>query len=285
MNRKISPRQITCVFRREYIEWITNPRMLMCVVLVVMVREIVLLPMRNLSMGMGQPINAMEPVIAVANSGILLLLMPLVYLVIMADFPRVSGNTYFYLTRTGRINWIMGQIIFQIVSLLTYLVFVIISTLVQTVSFSFLINGWSLVVTESDKSSAMYDLIPMNLYNQMSPYEAFAISYLLLFMFLLSCSLAMLLASIYGKKTLTFWVVMISIAVGIVFCAVKSKWMWVFPVSHSILWIHFQNYYRKYVMSPWISILIFGVLLVGGYLLVMHFSKKLNVDRLRGEQE
>ena len=160
MNRKISPRQITCVFRREYIEWITNPRMLMCVVLVVMVREIVLLPTRNLSMGMGQPINAMEPVIAVANSGVLLLLMPLVYLVIMADFPRVSGNTYFYLTRTGRINWIMGQIIFQIVSLLTYLLFVIISTLVQTVSFSFLINGWSLVVTESDKSSAMYDLIP-----------------------------------------------------------------------------------------------------------------------------
>lgn len=154
--------------------------------------------------------------------------------VIMADFPRVSGNTYFYLTRTGRINWIMGQIIFQIVSLLTYLLFVIISTLVQTVSFSFLINGWSLVVTESDKSSAMYDLIPMNLYNQMSPYEAFAISYLLLFMFLLSCSLAMLLASIYGKKTLTFWVVMISIAVGIVFCAVKSKWMWVFPVSNPI---------------------------------------------------
>ena len=140
MNRKISPRQITCVFRREYIEWITNPRMLMCVVLVVMVREIVLLPMRNLSMGMGQPINAMEPVIAVANSGVLLLLMPLVYLVIMADFPRVSGNTYFYLTRTGRINWIMGQIVFQIVSLLTYLLFVIISTLVQTVSFSFLIN-------------------------------------------------------------------------------------------------------------------------------------------------
>lgn len=135
MNRKISPRQITCVFRREYIEWITNPRMLMCVVLVVMVREIVLLPMRNLSMGMGQPINAMEPVIAVANSGVLLLLMPLVYLVIMADFPRVSGNTYFYLTRTGRINWIMGQIVFQIVSLLTYLLFVIISTLVQTVSF------------------------------------------------------------------------------------------------------------------------------------------------------
>ena len=162
MNRKISPRQITCVFRREYIEWITNPRMLMCVVLVVMVREIVLLPMRNLSMGMGQPINAMEPVIAVANSGVLLLLMPLVYLVIMADFPRVSGNTYFYLTRTGRINWIMGQIIFQIVSLLTYLLFVIISTLVQTVSFSFLINGWSLVVTESDKSSAMYDLIPVS---------------------------------------------------------------------------------------------------------------------------
>lgn len=101
MKQKLSLKQIFSVFKREYTEWITNPRMLVCLVVLVMIREIVILPLKNYAFTLAQPINALEPVIAVANSGIMLLLIPLVYLVIMADFPRVSGNTYFYLLRVG----------------------------------------------------------------------------------------------------------------------------------------------------------------------------------------
>lgn len=285
MNRKVSLRQIFHVFRREYVEWITNPRMIVCLVLLVMIREVVILPMKELAADMGQPINAIEPAIAVANSGILLLLMPLVYLVIMADFPRVSGNTYFYLTRIGRLNWIFGQMLFQLISLLTYLVFVVVSTMIQTISFSYMINGWSLVVTTNDGLNAVNDLLPINIYNQMTPYRAFAESYLLLFLFFILCSSVMLLAALYGRKTLAFWTVMLTVAAGIVFCALKSKWMWVFPVSHSILWIHFQTYYRKYVLSPTVSILGLLLLIVVVYVVIMVSSRRMDVDRLRSEQE
>lgn len=285
MNQKLSLKQIFSVFKREYTEWITNPRMLVCLVVLVMIREIVILPLKNYAFTLAQPINALEPVIAVANSGIMLLLIPLVYLVIMADFPRVSGNTYFYLLRVGQRNWIMGQVLFQVLSLLTYLLFVILSTMVQTFSYAFLINGWSLVVTSADMTTSVSDLVPLNLYYQMPPYRAFAESYLLLFLFLLLCSSVMLFASLYGRKVLAFWIVMLSIAAGIVLCSVKTKWMWLFPVSHSILWIHFQDYYRQYVFPPILSLIVLLVLIVIVYAAVAHAAKRINIDRLRGEQE
>ena len=95
----------------------------------------------------------------------------------------------------------------------------------------------------------------------------------------------MLFASLYGRKVLAFWIVMLSIAAGIVLCSVKTKWMWLFPVSHSILWIHFQDYYRQYVFPPILSLAVLLVLIVIVYAAVAHAAKRIDIDRLRGEQE
>ena len=80
-------------------------------------------------------------------------------------------------------------------------------------------------------------------------------------------------------------IVMLSIAAGIVLCSVKTKWMWLFPVSHSILWIHFQDYYRQYVFPPILSLAVLLVLIVIVYAAVAHAAKRIDIDRLRGEQE
>lgn len=134
-------------------------------------------------------------------------------------------------------------------------------------------------------TTSVSDLVPLNLYYQMPPYRAFAESYLLLFLFLLLCSSVMLFASLYGRKVLGFWIVMLSIAAGIVLCSVKTKWMWLFPVSHSILWIHFQDYYRQYVFPPILSLIVLLVLIVIVYAAVALAAKRIDIDRLRGEQE
>ena len=68
MNQKLSLKQIFSVFKREYTEWISNPRMLVCLVVLVMIREIVILPLKNYAFTLAQPINALEPVIGVVSS-------------------------------------------------------------------------------------------------------------------------------------------------------------------------------------------------------------------------
>ena len=74
-------------------------------------------------------------------------------------------------------------------------------------------------------------------------------------------------------------------AIGIAICYAHIKWMWLFPICHSILWIHYQDYYREYVFSPWISLMLFVVLVVVFLILIVKKAKKVNLDILREGHE
>lgn len=291
MRGKTSWKQIVSVMRNEYIKWLTNGKLILLPVLVVMIREIVVLPILMAANEMNQPINVLEPCIALVNSGVILLLIPLVYLVMIADFPSVDGNTYYLVPRIGRRNWILGEILFQLTSLIIYLLFLVLLTMIQVADCSFFANGWSLVVTDYEAemvnsgSVFMSDLIPLNIYFQMSPVNAFLLSYSLVFLFLFLCGQVLLWATLYGKKLIGFWGVLSSIAVGIALCSAKIKWMWLFPVCHSILWIHYQDYYREYVFSPWISLIIFIVSVTIFLIFILKKAKKVNLDILREGHE
>lgn len=290
MKERLSWKKIFNIFRKEYVRWITDPKMIILLVLAVMVRKIIILPILSAAEQMNQPINGLEPCIALANSGLILLLIPLAYLVLMVDFPYVDDNMYFLMPRIGRRNWIIGEVLFQFFSLLTYLVFIIVSTILQVAAQSYWVNGWSLVTTDYDKQFAetltlsMDNLLPLNLYYQMTPLSAFFASYGLLFVSLFLWSSILLLATLCGKKLAAFWGVLVSIAIGIGVCSLKTQWMWLFPVSHAIVWIHYQRYYREYVFSPWISVAILGVAVIIIYVCIIRRSRTVNLDILREEK-
>lgn len=290
MKNKGLWKQMVGVMRNEYIKWLTNGKLILLPVLVVMIREIVILPILAAANDMNQPINILEPCIAQVNSGVILLLIPLVYLVLIADFPSVDGNTYYLIPRIGRRNWILGELLFQLTSLVLYLLFLVVSTMVQVEEYSFFVNGWSLVVTDygemlNGAASSMANLIPLNIYFQMAPVKAFLMSYCFVFLFLFLCGQVMLLATLYGKKLIGFWAVLSSVAIGIAVCHARIKWMWLFPICHSILWIHYQDYYREYVFSPWISLMFFVVSVVVFLILIVKKAKKVNLDILREGHE
>lgn len=292
MKNGVSFKHIVRVLGSEYIKLLTNGKLILLLVLAVMIREIIIRPILEAAEYMGQPINILEPCISAANSGVVMLLIPLVYLVLISDFPSIDGNTYYLIPRIGRKNWILGEVLFQIVSLVSYILFIILSIMVQAAGSSFLVNGWSLVATdyaaaraEEGAEVSLSEIIPLNLYYQMPPVKAFAMSYLLIFLFIFICGLTMLWVSLYGKKIIGFWFILCTIALGIVLCSANVKWMWLFPISHSILWIHYQPYYRKYVFSPRLSLVLLVFLVVLFLSLIMKKSKDVNLDTLREEHE
>lgn len=291
MRNKESWKQIASIVRSEYIKWLTNGKLILLAVLAVMIREIVILPILAAADEMNQPINILEPCIAQVNSRVILLLIPLVYLVLIADFPSVDGNTYYLIPRIGRKNWILGELLFQLTSLVCYLLFIVISTMIQVAGYSFFANGWSLVVTDYKAEMmdmgavSMEELVPLNLYFQMPPIGAFCLSYAFVFLFLFLCGQILLWATLYGKKLIGFWLVLSSIAIGIALSAIRIWWMWLFPVCHSILWIHYQDYYREYVFSPWISLILFIVFVVVFLFLNVKKAANVNLDILREGHE
>lgn len=281
-------RNIFLVARGEYVRWLMNPRMIMVLVLVILIREQIIVPMMQAAAEMEQPLNGVEPCIAAANSGLILLLLPLVYLVLTSSFPTVDGNILFYIKRMGRGNWIAGEMLFQVFAALTYCVVFIIVTMAQTIRVSYFANGWSIPVTDYDKvlaeaASVRMDLIvPPNLYFQMPPYKAFLLSYVLLFLFLMLCSMFFLTGCLYSKKLIFFLLLVVQIVLGGALYTIEHKGMWFFPVSHAILRTHYRSYFRKYVFSPWLSIAIFAALILVLAVISYRRAKKVNVDMIGG---
>lgn len=273
------------VFRVEYLQWVTNPKLLMFMVLLVFIRELVILPILRAAQLMDTPVNMWEPCIAVGNSGIILLFLPVFYIMLMSDFPKLNNNMFYFIPRVGRKNWFAGQLLFQAAAAVTYLSVVILSTLVQVMHNAYALNAWSLVVTRFSSSSFasqvdMANLVPLNLYYQMPPLRAFIYTYILLFLYLSLWSCILLIGFMYGKKVWSFFLSIIIIAVGMGFTALKSGYMWLFPSAHAILWLHCQSYYRKYVFPPGLSVLLLCVVCI---LFILYSGRKfqrVNLDNI-----
>lgn len=75
-----------------------------------------------------------------ANS---ILLSSLLLLMLFADMPFISSGTPFYLMRTDRRTWITGQAVYIIAATTVYLLFILISTSLVSMTQSYLGNMWS----------------------------------------------------------------------------------------------------------------------------------------------
>lgn len=286
---RISLKNIFLVAGREYVKWLANPRMVLLLVLCIPVREVIIVPMIKAAAEISQPLNIVETCIAATNSGLLLMLLPLVYFVLISPFPTIDGSTFFYISRMERRNWILGEILFQFMASFSYCVLVILMTLVQSVSVSFVSNGWSIAVTDYDKLSDgasgfhMKQVLPPNLFYQMAPYKAFFLSFLLLALFILLCSMFMMLGAVYNRKMLFFILLCIQLVAGYALCELERFFMWFLPFRHMVLSMHYHVYLREYVFPPWGSITVFLVLLMIEMIVGCHKAKKVSLDMIGGD--
>lgn len=85
----------------------------------------------------------LEPFIWTFGDSDSILLTSLLLVFLFADMPFLSSGTPFYLMRTTRTVWLMGQAIYIAATTLLYLVFVLVSTSVVCMEHSFLGNLWS----------------------------------------------------------------------------------------------------------------------------------------------
>ena len=121
MGSKFSIRAIWNTARCEFIKLITNPRIIIVGIMLVFIKTLVIEPLVGRAEKYGEPLNILEPFIAVGNSGKLVMFMPCVFLILISDFPIMGGNTLFFIKRTGKLNWFLGQILSIIMSIFTYI--------------------------------------------------------------------------------------------------------------------------------------------------------------------
>lgn len=237
-------------------------------VMLIFIYDFAIRPLLDNAADMNSPLNILEPFIAVANSQLLILIIPAVFLTLISDFPRTDGNTLFFLLRTGKVNWLLGQIVFVIMSIVSFVGAVFAGAVLPMLTKGFLADKWSLTVSKYGEMfpekimSFGNQLITEKLYNQMPPYKAALQSYLLMMCYLLVLALVMLMFNCLKIKLMGLLSSGSVIAFGGATSLVGVKAQWIFPMAHTIIYLHYTRFFREPVFAMWKTAVYFAVVCV-----------------------
>ncbi len=250
MDSNISLRKIWSVGRTEYVKWVLNARMILFLSLNVFLFDYVTRVMIDNAEKMNVPINIIEPFIAIGNSSLMLFVMPIVFLALISDFPKTDGNSMFYMIRTGKINWFLGQMLFAITAGITYVAAIFGISCVCVMSHAFIYNEWSDVVYRyykffpDDTENIMLDLISDRLYNNLTPAQALMHTGLLILLLIIMIALIQLLAFSYSRKMLGLLFNICFLCLGVGTTVFSGSVKWAFPVSNAVAWMHYDGIFK-----------------------------------------
>lgn len=283
----MSRKKILMTVKTEYVKWICNPRMILLAIVIIFTYNFVIKPLEQHAIKMGEPLNTLEPFIATVNSEILVIIVPAVFLALFSDFPRMDGNTLFFVQRIGKVNWILGQVLFSIYGIITYVGVMFLGTVLPVIHKTFWADTWSNVVTKyamefpNESQSFACLLIKNNVYNQVSPWYAAIQGYLLMALYLFLLALIMLMFNCIDKKIYGILTAACIIAFGGTASLVKMSIMWFFPMAHASLWNHYTSYFREPIVAISTSYGYFAIVII--LLLVISTSciKNRNFDSIQ----
>lgn len=265
VRKRIALYKIWSVAKCEYIKWITNPRNIIVIVLLIFIKTLFIDTLAQRADRYGSPMNVLEPFIAVGNSWVAVLLLPSVFLVLMSDFPKSDGNTLFVIHRSGKLNWLYGQVLFAVMAVISYIAAVFLTIVGLSVGNTVLDSSWSEATRfyvskfPDEMNTFATQLLPANLYNQLNPTETVLHTLILIVLYLLLLSLILMLCRItFGKMTGVFVCTAI-IALGVATCALRNDFMWLLPMGNSIIWMHYTEIIREPIKPIWYSYVYFAV--------------------------
>jgi len=277
-------RKIWGVARTEFVGWLTNPRVIILGVLLIFIKTLAIDPLTARAERFGNTMIIFEPFIAVGNSGALTLFIPLVFLVLFSDYPKLGGNSLFYISRTGKTAWLCGQILFLLMAVLTFLGAIFAASVLF--SGGHFGTEWSEAVRKyaarfpEEAHNFDSQLLPSNLYNQIPMMSALWQTSALLAMYLLSFALIIYLLKMLFSSSVGLAGALVVMAVGVAATSLYSPIKWAFPTANTIIWLHYEEILRAEIYPMWASFAYFGALLAA-----LIFGNFLALKRLKFTEE
>lgn len=250
----------------EFSNLVRSTKIIILAIFVIFIHVQIITPLRELSALMGAELSIFEPFAAIGNSGIIVLILPLFFITMIADFPREGSGQYFYQVRCSKGTWIAGQIVYAVESAIALTLFVFISSVLLSLHFTNCSPDYSYAVTRYVASfperagEYVVQLIPENLYNQITLVTTVIHTAILLVSYFIMLALIIFIFSLLHKKIIGLLLDGFLIIAGTITCAVRSAYMWIFPMAHAITWLHYAEYQSKEIFPLPYSYIYFGVI-------------------------
>lgn len=263
----ISMRKIIRVCQAECYHFLCSGRLALVLAVWVFAYQFITVPLLQNAERMHVSLLVIEPYIALINSNFMILIMPVLFLVLLSDFPRVDANAYFYLVRTGKTNWVLGQLLYGVVITAGYLLMQFAGMVIPVLAEGRWGTGWSPVITDFAREFPEYAQsagavsIQPQLYYHVPPWEAALVGSALLAAYLYLLLLIKLLCFLLRAKTMGLLLCFFVIAFGTGLCTTFSQMRFLMPMGNSILGIHYSQYYMEMVFPLEYSVIYFAVLI------------------------
>lgn len=243
-------RKALSVTRNEFVSLIHKPKLLLIIVSIVFMIDSVAKPMKDLSLELGYQLNISEPFIFVTSKGINVVIIPLIFIAILSDFPSAENSGYFSLIRNGRISWLIGETLFAVLSSVIYILIIFLSIAIYCADNSFIGNNWSdyTLRTYIDYPDVfLYGtmFLDTSVYTQGTPIEILSQTLLLMMMYIFILVMLMLMFRIIGKKSFGIITAIGITFVGLPSYATSSPTRWIFPITHTAYNWHFNEFFAE----------------------------------------
>lgn len=248
----------------EFRRWLRSSRIIILGVMLVFIHTQIITTLQDCSARMGEPVGILEGFIALGNSGVIVLIVPALFLVLLADFPQKGGIDFFYQIRTSKRKWILGQMMFAVKAAVFLVGFLLIASMILLLGCGTWMTGFSHAVTHYSSvfpdrtGDYILQLLPENLYQQMTLGAALGHTIALMLLYFLMLALILLLSALLNQKYAGLLADAALIILGTVSTSVSAGWMWLFPMAHSIPWVHFEKYLSAQIFPLFGSYLYLG---------------------------
>lgn len=263
----------------QYKSWLISPRILLAVYITIFINENITKKMLAICTEVGYKINLAEPLALIFSKSIYTVIIPIVFIALMTDFPRTEGSI-FYVYRMSRKSWVLGELLFAAASSLTYVLSLVLGTLLYCAGRCELGNEWSDFTTKlyldyPDIYAQSTSLaVESSVYTQGKPVEVILHSAALIFLYTLILSLVIMLFKLLSIKEVGIISGIAITLFGLATDSGASRVMWAFPITHTVFGWHYDRFFRQQNFTILGSYIYLGALLV--ILIVVNFivSKK-----------
>jgi hypothetical protein len=234
--------------------------MILVAVLLVYIHFMVMGPMFDAAKALDASLGVFEPFLAICSDNLIMLLFPIFFTVLMADYPRTEADTIFRVSRIGRKNWLFGQIGMLILSSLAFVGSIFFACcMISLLQGGKLMLSWESAVMYSANHviqiGSMVNFIPSNIYYQVTQPQAIGYSLLLLFLNCILTGMILMTATLCNMKKMGFALSAGSTMIGATLAKLNTSAQWIFPAAHFILKQHFTAYFSKPIFPVWGSVL------------------------------
>lgn len=234
----------------QYKSWLISPRILTAVYITIFINENITKKMLQICGEVGYSINLAEPLALIFSKSVYTVIIPIVYIALMTDFPRTDGSI-FYVYRMSRKSWVFGELMFAAASSLTYVLSLIMGTLIYCAGKCQLNNEWSeyttmLYLEYPDIYSKSTSLaVESSVYMQGKPVEVILHSTVLVFLYTMILSLIIMLFKQFSLHEAGLIVGTALTLFGLATDSGASLAMWAFPITHTVFGWHYDRFFRE----------------------------------------